>query len=54
MEDTLDIDRCEICECLVLVLIAQPCRGWEAQFAEITAREIQRLAVPAGKSERDE
>ena len=31
---------------LVLLLIAQPREGWESEFAEITRREIDRLAVP--------
>ncbi len=32
---------------LVLLLIASPRKGWEAEFEEITRREIERLAVPA-------
>ncbi len=39
---------------LVLLLIAQPREGWEPEFEEITRREIERLAVPAGQQERDE
>jgi hypothetical protein len=39
---------------LVLLLIAQPREGFEPEFEEITRREIERLAVPAGESERDE
>jgi hypothetical protein len=39
---------------LVLLLIAQPREGWEPEFEDITRREIERLAVPAGESERDE
>ena len=39
---------------LVLLLIAQPREGWEPEFEEITRREIERLAVPAGESGRDE
>ncbi len=31
---------------LVLLLIASPREGWEAEFEEITRREIARLAVP--------
>ncbi len=54
MEDTLDIDRREICDRLVLLLIAQPREGWEPEFEEITRREIERLAVPVGEGERDE
>ena len=39
---------------LVLLLIARPREGWEPEFEEITRREIERLAVSAGESERDE
>jgi hypothetical protein len=39
---------------LVLLLIAQPREGWEPEFEEITRREIERLAVPAGESGCDE
>jgi hypothetical protein len=39
---------------LVLLLITQPREGWESEFEKITRREIERLAVPAGESERDE
>ena len=39
---------------LVLLLIAQPREGWEPEFEEITRREIERLAVPAGEQGRDE
>jgi hypothetical protein len=36
---------------LVLLLISRPREGWEAEFRDITRREIERLA-PVGK-ERD-
>ena len=39
---------------LVLLLIAQPREGWEPEFEKITRREIERLAVPAVESKRDE
>ncbi len=39
---------------LVLLLIARPQEGWESEFEEITRREIERLAVPATKTEGDE
>jgi len=39
---------------LVLLLIARPQESWEPEFEEITRREIERLAVPAGGSEHDE
>ena len=39
---------------LILLLITQPREGCEAEFQEIIRREIERLAVPAGKGRRDE
>ncbi len=39
---------------LVLLLIAKPREGWETEFEDITRREIERLALPAGKPERDD
>lgn len=39
---------------LVLLLIARPREGWEAEFEGITRREIERLAVPASGAEDDE
>ena len=39
---------------LVLLLITRPREGWEPEFEDITRREIERLAVPAGGSERNE
>ena len=39
---------------LVLLLITRPREGWEPEFQEITRREIERLAVPAGEGGRDE
>ncbi len=54
MEDTHHIDRSETWDRLVLLLIARPLEGWEPEFEEITRREIERLAVPAGESGRDE
>ena len=44
----------ETCDRLVLLLIAQPREGWESEFEEITRREIERLAIPAGECGRDE
>jgi len=38
---------------LVLLLIARPCAGWEAEFKEITRREIERLATPTAQVERE-
>ena len=54
MEGVTDNKLRETWDCLVLLLIAQPREGWEPEFEEITRREIERLAVPAGGSERDE
>jgi hypothetical protein len=39
---------------LVLLLISRPLNGWETEFEEITRREIDRLAVPAVKTVRDD
>ena len=46
-------DKREMWDRLALLLIAQPREGWEPEFEEITRREIERLAVPAGEQERD-
>jgi hypothetical protein len=46
MEGTVENRLCEMWDRLVLLLIAQPREGWESEFAEITRREIGRLAVP--------
>ena len=53
MEATLNIDRRETYDRLVLLLISQPREGHENQFEEIVHREIERLAVPTGESGRD-
>lgn len=39
---------------LVLLLIAEPCEGWEQEFHEITRREVERLELPNSESESDE
>jgi hypothetical protein len=54
MEKTINDDLRETWDRLVLLLIAQPRDGWESEFEEITRREIERLAVPADESDRDE
>ena len=54
MESATDIDPLENWDRLVLLLIVQPREGWEPEFEEITRREIERLAVPAGEQGRDE
>ena len=43
----------EIWDRLVLLLITQPRKGWEREFAEITRREIERLALLGGVEEDD-
>ena len=35
---------------LILLLITKPLEGWEAEFEDITRREIQRLAVPVASA----
>ena len=54
MEGAADNKLRETWDRLVLLLIAQPREGWEPEFEEITRREIERLAVPAGESGGDE
>ena len=54
MEDTTNNRVCETWDRLVLLVIARPREGWKPEFEEITRREIERLAVPAGEGERDE
>jgi NADPH-dependent 2,4-dienoyl-CoA reductase/sulfur reductase-like enzyme len=54
MANALYINRREICDRLVLLLIAQPREGWEPEFEEITRREIERLAFPGAKGKGDE
>jgi NADPH-dependent 2,4-dienoyl-CoA reductase/sulfur reductase-like enzyme len=39
---------------LVLLLIAEPGKGWEREFHEITRREVERLELPNSESESDE
>jgi NADPH-dependent 2,4-dienoyl-CoA reductase/sulfur reductase-like enzyme len=54
MEDAAEHKLREMWDRLVLLLIARPREGWEPEFEEIIRREVERLAVPAGESERDE
>ena len=54
MEGVGDNKLRETWDRLVLLLIARPREGWEPEFEEITRREIERLAVPAGESGCDE
>jgi hypothetical protein len=44
----------ETSERLALLLISPPREGWEDEFEELIRREVERLAVPAGESGRDE
>ena len=48
-------DTREILDRLALLLIAHPREGWEAEFEEITRREVERLALPSegGEVRRD-
>jgi hypothetical protein len=39
---------------LVVLLIARPLNGWEAESEQITRREIERLTIPAARDGRDE
>jgi len=43
----------EFWDWLVLLLIAEPRAGWEREFAEITRREIERLAPLSNGEEND-
>jgi hypothetical protein len=54
MEDTANNKLRETSERLALLLIAQPREGWEEEFEELIRREVERLAIPAGGSGRDE
>lgn len=54
MKDASNNKLRETWDRLVLLLIAQPREGWEPEFEQITRREIERLAVPAGESKRDD
>jgi NADPH-dependent 2,4-dienoyl-CoA reductase/sulfur reductase-like enzyme len=44
-------DSPETWDRLVLLLIARPRDGWEEVYAEITRREVERLAPPYGQIE---
>ena len=39
---------------LVLLLIAEPRKGWEREFRAITRREVARLELPKSESESGE
>ena len=54
MDAATDNSSSETQDRLALLLIAQPREGWESEFAELIRREIERLAIPAGKQEHDE
>ena len=53
MEDAAQTKLRETWDRLVLLLIARPLEGWESEFAEITRREVERLAPPAEGVERE-
>ena len=44
----------EIWDRLVLLLISESRAGWEREFAEITRREIERLALLSHGEENDD
>ena len=52
--ETANNEHREFLDRLILLLIARPQEGWEKEFHDITRREIERLAVPAANTERDE
>jgi hypothetical protein len=52
-ESAIGNDFRETWDRLVLLLIARPLHGWEAEFEDITRREIERLTVPDGIDQRD-
>jgi hypothetical protein len=52
--DTTKAKLQETWDRLALLLISQPRKGWEAEFGEITRREVERLALPDGEPEPDE
>jgi hypothetical protein len=54
MESVTDSNLGEKWDRLLLLLVAQPREGWEAHFEELICRELERLAIPAHGSERDE
>jgi hypothetical protein len=48
-----DTEHRESLDRLTLLLISRPEEGWEKEFKDITRREIERLALPAGKQGHD-
>jgi hypothetical protein len=52
--NSVDAKLSETWDRLVLLLIAEPRKGWERQFREITRREVERLELPNSESESDE
>ena len=53
MQDVYDNKLRETWDRLALLLITQPREDWEPEFEEVTRREVERLAVPAGEQKRD-
>ena len=45
--ESVRVKQQELWDRLVLLLISQPRNGWEAEFRDITRREIERL-MPLG------
>jgi hypothetical protein len=54
MESAAEHKLCQSWDRLLLSLISRPREGWEAEVEELIHREIERLAVPAVKTEPDE
>lgn len=54
MDETANNNVRETWDRLVLLLITQPRVGWEAEFEQITRREIERLNPPQQEREGDE
>jgi hypothetical protein len=50
MDVSIDNRPAETWDRLVLLLITRPCAGWEAEFEEITRREIERLKPVRGEN----
>ena len=54
MEGAVDIKLRETWDRLVLLIIAQPQKGWESEFEEIIRHEIERLNIPTAEEEGNE
>jgi hypothetical protein len=54
MDTATDSRYRETSERLALLLIPQPQEGWEKEFEVLIRRAVERLAIPAAESGRDE